>query len=169
MALIVETGAVVANAESYIGLTDARALAAAYGWTLPADDTEAEIALRNGAVYVDLSEPEMNGARVSELQVLAYPRKDVVIYGFDLAETTIPPRLQQAQVAAAAEIGAGTDPRASTDGRVVASEQVTGAVAVSYFNNGNTGATAKITKALDALRPLLNSNNSGVSFNVMRG
>lgn len=169
MALIVETGAIVSGADSYIGLTDARNLAATFGWSLPVDDTAAEVALRNGARYVGLFEPEMKGSRVSVNQTLSYPRQGVSIFGFDVPDNSIPSPLILAQVAAAVEIGAGLDPRASTDGRVVASEQVTGAVTVSYFNNGNTGATVRITKAIDALKPLLSSNNNGVSFNVMRG
>ena len=169
MSLIVETGSIVAGADSYISLVDARTMAALYGWALPATDPAAEIALRNGANYVGLFEPEMKGSRVSAEQSLAYPRKDATVFGFDISETSIPGRLQIAQIAAAVEIGAGLDPRASTDGRVVASEQVTGAVAVSYFNNGNTGATVRITKAIDALKPLLFSGNNGISFNVVRG
>lgn len=169
MALIVETGAIIPGADSYVSLAEARTTAAFYGWALPAADADAEIALRNGANYVGLFESEMNGSRVSAGQSLAYPRKDATVFGFDISETSIPGRLQIAQIAAAVEIGAGLDPRASTDGRVVASEQVTGAVAVSYFNNGNTGATVRITKAIDALKPLLSSGNNGISFNVVRG
>lgn len=169
MALIVETGAIVPGADSYVGLSEARSTAAFYGWALPTIDADAEIALRNGANYVGLFEPEMKGSRVSVEQSLPYPRKDVNVYGFYLGETEIPNPLKLAQVAAAVEIGAGLDPRASTDGRVISSEQVTGAVAVSYFNNGNTGATVRITKAIDALKPLLSSNNNGISFNVVRG
>jgi hypothetical protein len=169
MALIVETGAIVPGADSYVSLAEARTTAAFYGWALPTLDADAEIALRNGANYVGLFESEMKGSRVSAEQSLAYPRKDATVFGFDIPETSIPGRLQIAQIAAAVEIGAGLDPRASTDGRVISSEQVTGAVAVSYFNNGNTGATVRITKAIDALKPLLSSNNNGISFNVVRG
>jgi len=169
MALIVETGAVVADADSYISLADARTLAAKYGWTLPTDDDEAEIALRNGAEYVGLFEPEMKGSRVSADQTMSYPRKYVSIFGFDQSETLIPMRLMMAQVVAASEIGAGLDARASSDGRVVASEQVTGAVAVAYFDNGSTGAITKITKCYDQLKPLLTGTNNGVTFNVTRG
>ena len=169
MALIVETGAIVPGADSYVNLAEARSTAAFYGWALPTDDTAAEVALRNGANYVGLFEPEMKGSRVSAAQALAFPRQDVTVWGFYLPNTEIPGHLIAAQIAAAVEIGAGLDPRASTDGRVMASEQVTGAVAVSYFNNGNTGAMVRITKAIDALKPLLSSGNNGISFNVVRG
>lgn len=169
MALVVETGAIVHGADSYVSMADARALATGYGLTLPADDTEAEAALRNGAVYVGLQEPSMCGRRVSAAQSLAYPRQGVSLYGFALASDVIPPQVIHAQVVAAVEYGAGTDVRASSDGRVTESERVEGAVTVSYFNNGATGATTTITAAMDALRPLLCGSVNGASFNVYRG
>lgn len=169
MALVVEDGTGKSDADSYVSLAGARAIAAGYGMTLPADDTEAEVALRNGAGYVGLQEPSMCGRRVSASQSLAYPRQGVSLYGFALASDVIPPQVIHAQVVAAVEYGAGTDVRASSDGRVTESERVEGAVTVSYFNNGVTGATTTITAALDALRPLLCGSVNGASFNVYRG
>lgn len=169
MALVVEDGSVTPGADSYVSLANARALAASYGLALPVDDTEAEAALRNGAVYVGLQEPSMCGRRVSASQSLAYPRQCVSLYGFALASDVIPPQIVHAQVVAAVEYGAGTDVRASSDGRVTETERVEGAVAVSYFNNGATGATTTITAAIDALRPLLCGSVNGASFNVYRG
>lgn len=167
--LIVETGQIIAGADSYVSLVDARDLATKYGKTLPADDAEAEAALRNGAVYVGLQEPAMCGARVSANQSLAYPRQGVCLYGFPVAPDTIPSQVIAAQVMAAVEYGAGTDVRASTDGRVTSLERVEGAVTVEYFNNGTTGAATVITAAMDALRPLLCSSTNGASFSVYRG
>lgn len=169
MALIVEDGSIVAGADSYVSLSDARALAAKYGWELPADDTEAEQALRNGAGYVGLQEPAMCGRRVSAAQELAYPRQGVTLYGFDIASNTIPTAVIRAQVAAAVEYGAGTDVRATNDGRATSLERVEGAVTVQYFNNGNNGTSVVITAAMDALGPLLCGMNNGSSFNVYRG
>lgn len=169
MSLIVEDGSIVAGADSYISLSDARALAAKYGWELPADDTEAEQALRNGAAYVGLQESAMCGSRVSPAQELAYPRRNVTLYGFSVPADSIPSQVIRAQVAAAVEYGAGTDVRASSDGRAVSKERVEGAVDVEYFNNGNNGSTVEITAALDALAPLLCGANNGSSFNVFRG
>ena len=169
MALVVEDGSVTPGADSYVSLANARALAASYGLALPADDTAAEVALRNGAVYVGLQEPSMCGRRVSASQSLAYPRQGVSLYGFALASDVIPPQVIHAQVVAAVEYGEGTDVRASSDGRVTESERVEGAVTVSYFNNGATGATTTITAAMDALRPLLCGSVNGASFNVYRG
>jgi hypothetical protein len=169
MALVVETGQIIQGADSYVGLVDARALAEKYGKELPADDTAAEAALRNGAVYVGLQERAMCGSRVSAEQELAYPRQHVFVYGFPIAAESIPSQLIKAQVLAAVEYGLGTDVRASSDGRVSQTERVEGAVTVSYFNNGTTGATTTITAAMDALRPLLCGSINGASFNVYRG
>lgn len=169
MALIVETGQIVAGADSFISLSDARTIAARYNLSLPADDTEAEAALRNGAVYIGLQEPMMCGSRVSPLQELSFPRHGVTLYGYPVASDSIPAQVIRAQVIAAVEYGNGTDVRASTDGRATSMERVEGAVTVQYFDNGATGATTDITAAMDALRPLLCGLNNGFTFNVYRG
>lgn len=167
--LIVEDGTIVSGADSFVSLVDARELAAKFGLTLPVDDTEAEAALRNGAIYIGLQEPMMCGSRVSPLQELSFPRQGVTLYGYPVAADAIPAQVIRAQVIAAVEYGNGTDVRASTDGRATSMERVEGAVTVQYFNNGSSGATTTITAAIDALRPLLCGLNNGSSFNVYRG
>ncbi len=166
--LIVESGVGDPLADSYISLSDARTFAANYGITLPADDAEAEIALRQGCQYIELQEGRYSGSRVSTSQSLAWPRTDASnSVGVDYPDNVVPIQLGRAQVAAAAEFAKGTDVRATDDGKSVASEAVTGAVSVSYFNNGKTGEGAVITRALDELRTLLVVGN-GFSFRVGR-
>ncbi len=169
MALVVETGAGLADADSYVILADARTLVSSFGMSLPTDDTEAEAALRNGALYIDLQEPMMCGRRVSATQALAFPRTGISLFGFPVSSTTIPKQVVRAQVIAAVEYGKGTDVRASSDGRSTSMERVEGAVTVQYFDNGANGSTTTITAAIDALRPLLCGMNNGSSFNVYRG
>lgn len=169
MTLVVEDGTGRSDADSYVSLESARALAAKYGLSLPEQDAAAETALRNGAVYIGLQEPAMCGRRVSATQALSFPRTGIRLHGFPVASNIIPAQVVQAQIIAAAEYAKGTDVRGSTDGRAVASERVEGAVAVSYFNNGNNGSTVVITAAMDALRALLCGDTTGSSFNVYRG
>lgn len=169
MALVVEDGSVVAGADSYLSLADARTMAAKYGYVLPEGDAEAEAALRNGAIYVGLQEPALCGKRVSAAQSLSFPRTGISLYGFPVANNVIPDQVKLAQLIAGAEYGSGAAVRASSDGRVTTMERVEGAVTVQYANNGNTGATINITAAMDALRPLLCGDTSGFSFNVYRG
>lgn len=170
MPLIIEDGTVVAGADSFISLADARTLADKYGWSLPVDDAEAEQALRNGAQYVDLQESRYSGSRVSIDQALSWPRIGASnTFGFDIPDDEIPSQVICGQVAAAIEYGSGTDVRASSDGKNVASEEVVGAVKQSFFNNGKSDLTVEITRALDCLKPVMNgSSGNAYSFGVVR-
>ena len=171
MALVVESGVGLADADSFISLEGARAFAAKYGITLPADDEAAEVALRQGCQYVELQQKCFSGSRLTTTQALSWPRTGATnAYGDEYADGNMPPQLGFAQVYAAAEYAAGKDVRASDDGLSVASKEVTGAVAVSYFNNGKTGKSIAITKSLDTLSPLMVScSNNGFEFRVVRG
>jgi len=167
--LIVEDGSIVPFADSYISISDARAMADKFGWSLPLDDAEAESALRNGAMYVGLQEDSFCGSRVSASQYLSFPRTGLSVYGFPLPSTTIPQQVILAQLAAAVEYGKGTEVRGSSDGRITTMERVEGAVTVQYADNGVTGSTVTITAAMDALKPLICGGNKGLQFRVTRG
>lgn len=159
MALIVSDGTGLADADSYISLIDARDYATKYGYTLPIDDTEAEVALRKGAVYANLYESSFSGERLKDQQSLAFPRINAYkCYGastIDIASDAIPEEVKQSQVIAAQYYGQGLDARANDDQLSIASKEVTGAVKVSYFDNGKTGKSVMITASVDALTPLL--------------
>lgn len=167
MALTVENGTIVAGADSYVSLTSARAIASAIGLTLPVADADAEVALRNGRLYVDGHEAQFSGQRVSQTQPLAWPRQSAVLYGYYWSPGGIPPALIDAQVMAASAIAGGANPWAVDDGKAVASEAVAGAVSISYHYNGKTGAGVRLTQADQALQPLLANGYGG--FSVGRG
>jgi hypothetical protein len=170
MALTIETGDIVENADSYLSLVAARVLAVSYGYTLPADDTAAEIALRKAASYVDSFEQRFTGYRVSELQSLSFPRQAASYsYGGYIDDNVIPVKLQLAQVIAAATYGAGTAVRPNDSGQAVASTTLD-KLSKSYFNNGSTSKQITITECVDALRTLFSSSSSNkFSFDVTRG
>jgi hypothetical protein len=171
MALIVETGTGASDSDSYISLADARAYGVKYGYTLPVDDTQADIFLRKGALYVDLFEGSFSGERLVDTQALAWPRvnafkcagRDQVV----LPSDSVPIEIQNAQVIAAHYYAAGVNVRANDDGLAIASEEVVGAVKVAYFDNGKTGATIEITEADDMLANLLCFGN-GLTLNTVR-
>ena len=170
MALVVETGIGLADADSFISLEGARAFAAKYGITLPTNDEAAEVSLRQGCQYVELQQKCFSGSRLTTTQALSWPRTGATnAYGAEYADGDMPAQLGYAQVYAAAEYAAGTDVRATDDGKSIASEEVSGAVAVSYFDNGKTGGAVVITRAMDALSPLLVvCGNNGFEFRVGR-
>jgi hypothetical protein len=167
MALIVEDGSIVPNADSFVSLADARVKADALGLVLSTDDTKADQTLRNGARYVCSLEPSLQGSRVSADQSLCYPRTGVTRHGYEVADDAIPDEVICAQIEAAAAIEGGTDPYPVDEGKEIASEEVTGAVKVSYFEGGKTDSNVTITSATNCLYPLtLRAIGRGGKFTV---
>ena len=167
--LIIEDGTGVDNANSYVLLADARAMAEQFGWVLPTDDDEASSALINGFYYLNTLEGQMCGTRTHEDQSGAFPRDNCYCGPFLIANDGIKTEVKQAQVRAAVTYGAGTDVNPDNDGKNIASEAVSGAVSVSYFNNGKTGGSVKITEAEAFLQRCYLTGNSAFNFRTQRG
>jgi hypothetical protein len=90
MALIVETGAVVAGAESYISVAEANAYHAARGNTNWAtiSTTEAEQALRRATDYIEqVYRLRWQGNRVNSTQSLSWPRAFVQPMDYQFSST----------------------------------------------------------------------------------
>ena len=155
MTLIVENGTGLTDADSYISLVDARSYSLKYGYAIPADDNEAEIMLRKGALYIDLFECSFSGQRLVDTQSLAWPRINAYkCAGQDqicLPSDSVQNEIKYAQVIAASFYASGLNVRANDDGLAVQSKEVVGAVKVSYFDNGKSGKSIEITEATDML------------------
>lgn len=172
MALVVEDGTGLANADSYQTLEDARLNANALGLNLPAGEEAAEAALRNGARYVNRYESSFTGYRTVDTQALSFPRTNSIrSFGtncIDVASDAIPNELIMAQMFAAVEYGKGTDVMPVDDGLSVQLKEVVGAVKKQFFDNGKTGKGIVITQAIDALKPLMGASGGGLSFRTVR-
>jgi hypothetical protein len=170
MALIIEDGTIVANANSYITLADARTFLVLFGQTLPAVDADAEAALVSAFYYVNSYENQYQGVRSNSAQVGSFPRKGVYINSFLNTDTTIPVDLINAQCFAAYQEGltAGSLSSAKT-GKATIAKEVTGAVKVQYADNGAIDGNVSYSRVSDALSPLLNSNSSSFQINCFRG
>lgn len=169
--LIVEDGTIVAGANSFLSLVDARTLADNRGIDLPVDDDAAIDALIQGGIYVNNQESSLQGARVSADQTMCYPRSGVTKYTFDVASDSIPDEIKCAQVESAASIGAGVNPYAVDTGKEVKLQEVTGSVKREFFESGKTNSNITITTAINCLYPLtLNAIGGGnfFNFNVQR-
>jgi len=81
--LIVETGAVIANANSYV--TDAEYIlyAGARGLEFGCNETERSIELIKSMDYLLGKEPNMKGLRTDDNSPLPYPRQSVYIRGME--------------------------------------------------------------------------------------
>lgn len=104
MALVIEDGSGVPDADSYATAAQLAERAAAYGWTLPPDVDAQEVLLRRAAVQMNAL--NWKGRRVSASQPLAWPRTGVELDGEYLPDTMIPGSIQYGQMALAAEIHA---------------------------------------------------------------
>ncbi|CAH9016228.1 putative head completion adaptor [Vibrio phage 242E40-1] len=156
------------NANSYLSLVDARALAEQYAYDLPTDDAEAEKALIKGFRYIETFEPSMCGTRTTEIQNSSYPRTGVTIRCKPFPDDEFPKELLVAQVIAAQYQGSGTDlSGGANDGRSIASEQA-GKVSISYFDNGKTGSSVTIAEFDSAIDPILCKASNGINFTVGR-
>ena len=172
MALIVEDGTGLADADSYISLVDARAWGVKFGYTLPIDDEEANVSLRRGALDVDLFEDSFAGQRLNDTQSLAWVRINAYkCSGYNqipIDSDVVPNEAKYAQVIYANARFLGITVRANDDGLGVASKEVVGAVKVAYFDNGKTGKSINITEAEDMLSSLLCVGDGGLTIRTVR-
>lgn len=165
--IIVEDGTVVPNANSFLSLIDARALAESMGILLPVDDDKANEAIVKGGVYVNNQEGSLQGVRVSADQTMCYPRDGVVKYNFDVPNDSIPDEIKCSQVHAASQIGAGAKPYSNDTGKEVASQAVTGAVSRTFFESGKTNSNIRLTESINCLYPLtMLAINGGNQFTI---
>lgn len=158
MALVIEDGTIVAGANSYATVADARAYASARGLTLSDDDAVVEAALVNAA---DLLERyDFKGSRVDAAQELAWPREDVFVFDNDdaLAEDEIPALLIKVQCQLAYD-ATQTELQPTGTGQEVVSEKVD-VLEVKYAEKGSGSITPEFNKAEEMLAPLLNTGGA---------
>ena len=154
MALIIEDGSIVAGADSYQSLADARTDAANRGLTLDANDVIAEAQLRQGYYYLTSNyERVIQGFRVSPNQTGMMPRNYMEAYGFPVANTAIPVAFKQSQVNAAAIVASGADMNAAQTGQDLASFNVDGVYSESYRTDSRTVLVPKIASIDQLLFP----------------
>jgi len=136
--MIVEDGTIVAGANSYVTLAEARAFAADRGATLSADDAVLSGILVAATDYLESFRGQYIGLLVSPLvQPLQWPRKKVVLYGADFPENIIPQVLKNAQCQLAVEKTLGTDPLKARSEPFVIKEEV-GALKTTYSDDVGT-------------------------------
>lgn len=162
MPLIVEDGTNVANANSYVDSTYAKAYAAARGLSLPSDDAALFPLLVRGFDYIESQRARFKG-RKTYPGGAQWPRSGVVIDDEEIIATIIPEELKKAQVRVAIEIANGTD-EAPTITEQVKREKI-GPLETEYV----TGTEGPVMMAVDALlAPLFGSNTSAFSLTTLR-
>lgn len=165
MAIIVEDGSLVANANSYVTRAEFIAYAQGFGVAIP--DTEASDAqLLKAAQFIDSHESRLKGTRSTRDQAMAYPRSDLMIEGYYWAQDEIPRQVLLCQLNVAMDINSGIDPYnpAPPDNRALRREKVDGAVDVEYFGNDKAVKMSRTSSATALLSSLLRNNGLSVAL-----
>ena len=170
MALIIETGAVVPNANSFVTVADARIRAAVYGLTLPVLDADAEAALITGGMWIKQQESQLQGARIDATQTLSYPRTPVYLYTFLQASDFIPQELIDSQVIAAVEQGSvGGILSFTSQTNNIKREKLDGVGEQEFFSGGKSNElSSTMLLAFATLEPLTDQSSGG-GLSVVRG
>lgn len=162
MALVVEDGTGLANAESYLSVADYKVQCDSLGYTYPADaDASIEQGLRRGTRWLDATYSDrLPGTRLrGRAQSLQWPRADVVDReGEDVPSDAVPAEIKMALVEATRrEIAAPNS--LSPDvvaGKIKKSVAISGAVSVTYADSSISDQRPTLTVVGDILAPLLN-------------
>lgn len=155
MSLIIEDGTIVAGAESFVTVAEARDWASKRGVTLSATDSVVEVLLRKACDFLQSVELRYKGARVDDAQALAWPRQQVYLYGNTtaIATTYVPQQLKDAQCQLAID-AVSRDLQPTGDGRQVVMKQVD-VLVTQYSDTKSSSVTPIFNKALSILAPLL--------------
>jgi len=155
MAFVVETGAGLSNATSFISVADADAYTSEVGLTAWTGTTGTkQTALINAQRYITQTYRGMwKGMRSTELQALDWPRADVEDYdGYVLDSDSIPAAIKEAQVELAVRaLSADLMSDVTTDDSNVASESASiGSISHSVVYAGGK-ATQKVYTVVERL------------------
>lgn len=156
MALIVETGACVPGADTWVSLTDANTHFANYGGAWTGTDALKEAALRRAALWMSTA-LRWNGQKACTGNVLAWPRSGMIdCDGNEIDDDAIPAQVVLAQLAAAsAELQSpGVLTPSITPGAQVLSEKVD-VIEVTYMTPLQQGMAPGTYDPLMQLRPVL--------------
>lgn len=152
--LIVETGAGELEADSFLSLLDARDLAAKYGITLPADDTEAEVLLRNAYLGLLPLELRLQGVRTWEKQTGIFPRTYVYKNCEPVDPDEIPQEVKLSQLYQADAINSGASSNAVTGGQKLKSFNVDGVYSETYQDGSSASLNAIVQGVENQMYPL---------------
>lgn len=138
MALVIEDGSGVADAEAYISVADADAYFAARGnaaWAA-LDTAGKEQALRRGADYLETAYA-WRGQRATTTQALSWPRSCVVVDGVEVPSDAVPQAIQRANAELAVRASAGD---LAADESAQVKQETVGPITVVYADGARQNA-----------------------------
>ncbi|PHV24655.1 hypothetical protein CSQ93_28270 [Janthinobacterium sp. BJB426] len=168
--LTIETGAGAPDADSYASISQADARCASLGRTDWAALAEAdkEIALRKAMIFMATYRTRWAGRRVYQRQMLDWPRYNVVVDGFIVPSTIVPPDVVNAFIDLAMRAGSGEDllPDLNIGSNAIKKDK-TGPLETEYFQN-TTDARERFVAVDALLAPYFGMAGGGNSMKVTR-
>ncbi len=160
--IIVEDGSIVAGANSFMSLAEARAAVEQYGLTLAADDDTASAQLTQAYHQLKRSyQSRLKGSLVSQEQTGIFPRDNVEANGFTVASDSIPGDVINAQLAYADSINRGADMNQTASAQEVQSKSLDGVGSTTY----KAGSSKRTTPLVPAVTQWLQPYMQGVTLN----
>jgi len=155
MTLTVEDGSIVADANSYATLVEARAYAESRGVQLSAYDDVLEQELLRAMDYLESLRGRYHSYKTDSAQSLQWPRSKAYIDGFMIDSDSVPKELKHAQIELAMAIEDGYDPLPvrSSDAFVV--REKVGPIETTYSEKIATSGRPVLRKVDALLAPLL--------------
>lgn len=158
MAVVIEDGTVVANANSFVTVAEYLAWAEARGYTLPSEDAT-EKNIYKAMDYFVTFEPDFEGERLDDTQELPFPRTGQYINGVLIADGTIPKQVKELQYGIMKAIADGIDLFPTTEERALKRKK-TGPLESEWFDS-DISPTVTFVDAL--LAPLTGRNGFGLT------
>lgn len=169
MALVIEDGTLVTDADSWVTRAEFIAYAAARGVTIP-DDDASDVYLVKAAAFIGDHEANLKGILVERDQALCFPRSGLIIEDWSWSSTEIPRQVKLCQMAYAVdlfnEIDIYNPPQ--NPGLATKKERVEGAVSVEYAVSDNAPQKLGRTSTGEALLASLLMHNGMLSMSLVR-
>lgn len=152
MALIIEDGTGVDDADSYITLTEARSYALARGAELSADDAVITVQITEVMDYLEAQRFRYQGVKTLPANALQWPRLGVLIDCVAIDDDVIPQELKDVEAQLIIDVSSGItlSPNvAPTSGDI--KKEVVGPLTTEFFEGGSSRTQPTLTKAQDLL------------------
>lgn len=167
ISIVVEDGAIITDANSYVTVAELEAYASKRLKVLPDSADEKAVLLIKAADYLETKSEAYKGSKVSALQELAWPRYPVEIEGFSIASNEIPTALKKAQLIAALLTNDGFDLMPNLQASDIVTEERIGPITTKYADPLRVGIDPKPTELESVIAPLL-SVSSGFALQTVR-
>lgn len=154
IAIVVEDGTGVANANSYQTVANARLYAENRGIELPTDDDEIAAMLIRSTDYLEAQACRYQGKPTSSTQVLQWPRTGVFLNCDEVPSNVIPKSLISAQSALVMAINAGFDLQPNVSPQDYVIREKVGPIDTEYADPTAVGIMPTFTGVNALLAPL---------------